>query len=146
MSTLGKAQISPSRDGTYQPDPCGQWAAITGVHDRHGELVDLVAWRPDEPGQWWLRVGDETPFLGTRRLAMAAYYHDTITLHPNPQDWLLAGREGVCVLKWSWRLDDLFEGVRVVECSNVPLQRKLISTIRKWEPRVVVRREVIHAD
>ena len=105
---IGAARILTRRDGTYRPGPSGQWAAVTVIHNRYGELCDLVAWLPGEPEAWWLRRGDETPFLGTRNLAMAAYYGDTITLHPTPQDWLLAGRKGVCVLKWSWPLDDLF--------------------------------------
>ena len=34
------------------------------VRDRHGLPVDLVAWLIDEPGEWWMREGDETPILG----------------------------------------------------------------------------------
>lgn len=138
-------RIRTRHDGLYEPDSDGDEAMIVPVQDRHGELVDIVAWFLDKPEIWWLRLGDETPFLGTRNLAMAAYYGDPITLHPNPESWLLAGRKGVCILKWSWRLDDLFEGVGVVECSSTPLQRKLIASLRRWEHRLVVRQEPRHA-
>ena len=142
---IGIARILTRRDGLYEPDAAGDLAVITPVHDRHDELADLVAWWPDEPETWWLRRGDETPFLGTRNLAMAAYYGDPITLHPTPWDWLLAGRKGVCVLQWSWPLDNLFEGVGAIECSSPALRQRLVAALRRWEPRVTVRQGVRHA-
>ena len=65
---LGAARIMTSADGTYRPDAAGEWAAILAVHDRFGELVDLVSWLPENPCRWWLRIGDETPVLGAQAL------------------------------------------------------------------------------
>ena len=108
------------------------------------DIVDLLAWLPDKPETWWLRRGNETPILGARNLAIAAYFGDKITLHPNPQDWLLAGGHGVCVLKWSWPLDNLFEGVGAVECDSPQLQERFVKALRRWEPPVFARQEVLH--
>jgi hypothetical protein len=145
MSIIVATRIIPSCDGTYRSDPEGEWAAVTRVHDRHGELVDLVAWYLNEPGNWWLRRGDETPILGSRNLAMAAYYGDAITLHQNPQDWLLAARRGACVIKWSWPLAELFDGVGMVDCDSPELQHRFLAVLRRWEPCVTVRQWVSHA-
>ncbi len=67
---MGKAMRYVTRaDGTFAPDPTGQDGqpmVVLGVKDRYGELVDLVAWHPDAPERWYLRIGDETPILGGR--------------------------------------------------------------------------------
>ena len=115
------------------------------VEDLVYDTVDLLAWLPDKPGTWWMWRGDETPILGSRNLAMAAYHGDSITLHQNPHEWLLGGRRGACVIKWGWPLGDLFADVGEIECSSVPLKRKLVASLRRWEPRVVVRKGVRHA-
>ena len=145
MNLVSVLCIVPQSSGLFKFDPEGEPAAIARIYDRNDELVDFVAWHPDNPGIWWLRNGDETPLLGTRNLAMAAYYGDPIRLYSTPQDWLIAGRKGACVVKWDWPLNDLFYGVGDVECSSAPLQRKLIASLRRWEPRVVVRKVVRHA-
>ena len=142
---LSMVRIETNTDGHFEFAPNGESVILTRVHDRHGEVVDFVAWRPDEPGSWWLRRGDETPILGARNLAMAAYYGDPITLHPTPQDWLLAGWKGACIIKWSWPLDDLFEGVGEIWCDSEPLRQKMIAAWRRWEPPVIVRQEVRYA-
>lgn len=144
MNLVSVLCIVPQSSGLFKFDPKGEPAAIARIHDRNGELVDFVAWHPDNLGIWWLRYGEATPFLGTRNLAMAAYYGDAITLYQNPQEWLVAGCKGACVIKWDWPLNDLFDGVGDVECSSAPLQRKLIASLRRWEPRVVVRKRVRH--
>ena len=69
---LTAVQIVTRDGGTYCVDPCGKLAVLVPVHDRWGELVDAVAYYPDEPGQWWLRFGDEVPVLGIQALADAA--------------------------------------------------------------------------
>ena len=67
-SLQGLARIETKDDGTYVVDPHGKLAALVPVRDRYGELVDLVAWFPDNPSAWWLRYGDECPVLGSRAL------------------------------------------------------------------------------
>lgn len=139
--TWGVARITPSAAGTYSPaGPDGTPAVILAVTDRDGRWVDTFAWSYANPSRWWFLLGDETPLLGAEILAIAAYYGDPIILHATPQDWLLGGCHGVCVVKWGWPLDGLFDGVSDFQCDSTPLQRKLISALRRWEPSVVVRR------
>ena len=130
---FGAARIVPSDDGTYEPDPAGEYAAILGVHDRDGELVNLCAWFPDKPGHWWLRYRDECFFLGARALEIAAYFGDPIELHGTPQDWALAGGQGACVLRWDVDLRPWFEGVRRVD-SHPAVAARLRQNFRTWEP------------
>ena len=85
----GTARIRPNADGTFRYDPKGQPATTLGVNDRHGNLVDVVAW-PEDPRQWWLRRGDQTPILGARALAMAAWHGESVKLYCTPKGWLRA--------------------------------------------------------
>ena len=128
------ARILPYDDGTYRPDPDGDWAVILPVRDRNKELCDLVAWLLDEPGRWWLRHGDETPILGSRRLAVAAYFGDTIRLYSTPERWLLARGDGAVVLKWDVDCRNLFDGVGRVECDCPVLELRFRDSLRRWEP------------
>ena len=136
---IGAARIVPSADGTYRPDPSGQWAVILPVRDREGELCDLAAWFPNQPERWWLRFGDATPLLGARALAVAAYFGDPIELFPTPEQWALAGGRGCAALNWCAPIGDLFEGVSRVECDSPALQVRLRDTLRRWEPPVTVK-------
>ncbi len=138
---IGAAPIATSDDGTYQPDPAGEWAAILAVHDRFGELVDLVSWLPENPCRWWLRVGDETPILGCQALAFAADCGKRIRLWSTPEQWLRAGGLGqrhqdVCILHWGVDLAPLFDGVSHVLCESLGLEHRLRSTLRIWEPKI----------
>ena len=164
--TFGIAKISTDADGRYRPEPSGEWAAIVPVRDRYSNLCDLVAWLPDEPQRWWLRNGDETPILGTEALALAAWDGRSIDLHSTPEHWLLAKSgtcirppgvctvecdtcalpRGACVLRWDLDLRELFEGVTRVNCDCPELERRLLRSLRGWEPRVTAgRQEVRHA-
>ena len=138
---IGAARIATSDDGTYQPDPAGEWAAILAVHDRFGELVDLVSWLPENPCRWWLRVGDETPILGSQALAFAADCGESIHLVSTPNAWLSArlrhgDHEVVCILSWAVDLCPLFHGVETVVCDTPGLARRLREKLREWEPEV----------
>ena len=136
---FGAARIATNTDGTYRPDPAGEYAAVLGVHDRDGELVDLCAWRVDAPGHWWLRYGDECFFLGARALEVAAYFNDPIAVHGAPQDWALSSGEGACVLRWDVDLRPWFEGIKRVDCHSAVAAR-LRQNFRTWEPATVRRR------
>ncbi len=142
---LPKAQIATFADGTYRRDPGGEWAVILPVHDRDKTLCDLVAWLLDDPGSWWLRHGDETPILGSRRLAVAAYFGDAIRLYSTPQHWLLARGDGAVVLKWDVDCRDLFDGVARVECDCPALETRFRDSLRRWEPLLTSVRDVRHA-
>ncbi len=165
IPTFGIARIITSADGRYRPDASGEWAAIVPVRDRYGEPCDLVAWFPDNPQRWWLRLGEATPILGTEALALAAWDGRSIDLHSTPESWLIsrAGdcirppgtctrecetcslNRGACVLRWDVELSELFEGVKEVKCNSPELETRLRRALRRWEPTVSVGREVRHA-
>jgi hypothetical protein len=166
IPTFGIAKIVTREDGRYRPDIAGEWAAVVPVHDRFGELVDLCAWFPNEPQRWWLRLGEATPILGTKALAIAAAEGEPINLQGTPERWLMdqggacirppgacaiecatcALPRGACILRWDVDLRELFEGVARVDCDCSELRRRLLQSLRGWEPRVTARhQEVRHA-
>ena len=136
---FGRASIQPLASGNYRPSSNGQWAAVLGVHDRHGELVDLVAWFPGRPFPWWLRHGDDCPILGARALAMAAWHGDAVKLYASPEAWLRAQYHGdaVCILLGGIDLRPLFDGVSRVDCETVKLKHHLEVQLRAFEPRLL---------
>ena len=166
MVPFGIGRITTSTDGRYSLDPAREWAAIIPVRDRYGDLCDLVAWLPDEPQRWWLRLGEATPILGTEALAIAAADGQAINLHSTPERYLIAKGpgcirspgvcvgecaicglpRGACVLRWDVDIRELFEGVSRVNCDCPELERRLLQSLRGWEPRVTsYRPEVRHA-
>lgn len=63
-----------------------------------GKIIDLVAWHPADPSQWWLRSN-----LGSILGEDCLFQQDCsgeIVLHGQPLDWLCAGGSGVCILDW----------------------------------------------
>ncbi len=151
---MGKAMRYITRaDGTFAPDPKGQEGqpmVVLGIKDQDGELVDIVAWHPDTPERWYLRIGDETPILGAHALALAAYYSRPVTLYPTPEAWLYArlrarDQDAVCVLDWDVDLRPLFDGVSGVECADPQLEGRLYDSLRNFEPRITTVEGVRHA-
>ena len=143
---FGRARIQPLASGNYRPSDAGQWAVVLGVYDRHNELVDLVAWFPDDPTRWWLRHGDGTPLLGVLALAFAADCNQPVNLLPTPEQWLLAHSKPnshgiVCIFDWGMDFGPLFEGVSRVECNSPELQKRLRRAFRAWEPPITAPRQ-----
>ena len=139
-------RIQPLANGNYQPSDDGQLAIVLGVYDRFNELVDCVAWLPDDPGHWWPRHGDETPLLGARVLAFAADCNQPVNLLPTPEQWLLAYSKPnshgiVCIFDWGMDFGPLFEGVSRVECNSPELQKRLRWAFRAWEPPITAPRQ-----
>ena len=60
-------------------------------------LVDLIAWRPDDPTTWWYRTG-EGAALGTENLALAHTEGWPISFAATPLDWLRGDSRGACLL------------------------------------------------
>ena len=146
LPRFGRARVQPLASGAYRPSGDGKWAVILEVHDRHEELVDLVAWLPDDAGHWWLRAGGETPLLGARDLAIAADRHEPVSLLPTPEQWLFAHSTPnscavVCIMDWGVTLAELFAGVSKVECQGADLQNRFQRALRVWEPQITVPRQ-----
>ncbi len=72
-------------------------------------LIDMIAWRPDDPSRWWYRTG-EGDTLGIDNLDLAHAEGWPISLHRTPLDWLRAGCRGAvlldrCEAGWTGRRD-----------------------------------------
>ena len=103
----------------YEPSETGVWHVLFPVFDRvhvcRGDgdhlppvdlvgdpvtLIDIVAWRPEDPGKFLTRCG-MVDFLGA--------LSDEVVLYPDPLAWHDAGQRGAVILDWStvaWRLID----------------------------------------
>ena len=130
-------RIQTRPHGTFRASRTGKRAATLGVEDRFGNLTDIVAWFTS-PSPWWLRRGDQTPVLGAKALAIAAWDHTPIALHRTPEHWLKFGGEGVCILDWGVDLRPLFQGVPQINCTSRELKERLWCAFRKLEPKIVV--------
>ena len=137
------ARIRTSKDGTFRRDPEGEPALIWPVFDSDDDMVDLVAWDVDAPSRWWLLYRDEAIVLGAHTLAIARYFQEPIILHSVPQQWLVTGRTGVCVLRWDVPLPEILEGVPEITCDSAWLKRRLQKALRQNEPKMIV--EARHA-
>ena len=62
-------------------------------------LIDVIAWRPQEPWQWWYRVVTYGAVLGTDNLNLAYATGQPISLHTTPLDWLQANCCGAVFLE-----------------------------------------------
>ena len=60
-------------------------------------LIDMIAWRPDDPACWWYRTR-EGDALGIDNLDLAHVEGWPISLHQTPLDWLRADCRGACLL------------------------------------------------
>ncbi len=150
-ATLSLGRVAFPDDGTWRADPSGFPAVLMAVHDRYGELVDLVAWSPDKPSAWRLRFGDECPILGAADLAQAAWYQESVSLYSTPERWLRARRrahaggrldhqggdhrQAICILHWGVDMGPLFEGVTTVSCDSPELHDRFRNSLRAWEPK-----------
>ena len=136
---LLSVRITVKDNGTYLVNPHGRLAALVPVRDRCGEIVDAVAFFPDEPEQWWRRYGDETPILGAQALADAAWERQPLVLWETPLQWLLQHRSGSVVLDWGVDLRMIFEDIPAVACQSTALSDRLERNFLKFGPRLTVR-------
>ena len=60
-------------------------------------LIDMIAWRPDDPARWWYRTG-EGAVLGIDNLDLAHTEGWPISLHRTPLEWLKTGCRGAVLL------------------------------------------------
>ena len=81
----------------WVPEPTGTPAFILPVWNgpspsiyqvvEHPLLIDLIAWRPDDPTRWWYRTG-EGDALGIDNLDLAHTEGWPISFATTPLDWL----------------------------------------------------------
>ena len=143
---LSVGRVTFLKGSTYTADPGGMESILVPVYDRHGAWVDTCAYHLSNTGEWRLQFDNETPILGAAELARAAFYHDSITLHPTPEAWLRAGCKGVVVLNWGCALRDLFDGVGEVHCAHPLLKKRLRRNFGIGQPNIkALPRRMSHA-
>lgn len=141
---LTSVRIVTKDDGTYSVDPHGRLSALIPVRDRWGEIVDAVAFFPDESDQWWLRFGDETPILGAEALAYASWERQPLMLWETPLQWLLEHRCGSVVLDWGVDLRPLLEEIPEVTCQSEALSDRLRKNFLDFGPRLTTQSGISH--
>jgi hypothetical protein len=116
-SLVGMAAVRPESDRLYEPDPDGRVHAIFPVFGRahvcrrgHGvprdlagaavPLVDLCAWRPEDPAAILLRRG-AVAALGEERLEPFLVGDEPLRLFADPCAWARAGFDGCVILDWA---------------------------------------------
>ena len=84
----------------YEPNPAGQGVFVLGVMEqRKGPIIDLLAFHPDRPDRWWLRLGSAV-LLGRYNARLAQLKEEPLFVHPDPLSWLRADCMGAVVLDW----------------------------------------------
>lgn len=132
MCRLTRARIEPISETLFQfldTNDTGFIADIVAIRGWSGELVELVAWKPDAPGRWWLRSG-LVPMIGEDLAELATLRKEPVWLADTPASWLELvnrGREDVaCVIDWTADPRLLMTGLNV-HCS-AGMSRRL----RQW--------------
>lgn len=101
-------------------------------------LVDLVAWKWDEPATWWRRTGLAT-HLGDYLLDNPPN-GQSVALVETPKDWLDARGEAVVIIDWRIDLVAIFDDGPDLICQSQALARRLIAAI---DGRAAVRALVV---
>jgi hypothetical protein len=99
---FGVVEAEGDRHGYYVPG-AGALHVVQPVYEMGG-LVDLVAWRSDNPARWYLRTGLGW-LLNADPCLFGGWNGHLLTLHASPMEWLRAGANGVSetggvVLDW----------------------------------------------
>ncbi len=104
--------LAVARIGTvgrlWVPEPTGTpafilpvWAGVApSIYQvvENPVLIDMIAWRPDDPASWWYRQGEVDVDLGAGHLDLAHVEGWPISLHRTPLGWLRAGCRGAVLL------------------------------------------------
>jgi hypothetical protein len=111
-----------------------------------GELVDLVAFRPQTPRSFWRFIGT-APLLGYDSLALAEYEtrlvredHDgrpglgILHIHETPLDWIKSGCAGVVILDWKHYWPAYFGAVVALRAKDLAVGRWLTGILERPLP------------
>ena len=104
MERVGVARVRVEGDA-YEPDADGFEALVVasftdpprrpdGRWRAPNEVIDLIAFRPVEPGRWWSR-GGIVAALGEEMIG--DFSDDPVRVWRNPLAWLQAGATGICL-------------------------------------------------
>lgn len=125
---FGVASVETFEDGTYAPG-VGPVHVVSPVFES-GHLVDLCAWRTEQPSRWWLRTGAGWA-LGADDLLSSAWCDARRVLFASPLDWLKGGGVGGVVLDWD--SPDLLQlrGLDTIRCASPQLADTLCAALRR---------------
>ncbi len=100
----------------YTPSPAGFPAVILAIWSpappsiycaiEDPEILDLIAFRTDDPGRWWHRIGEPDLILGEDHYLDSIETGVPITVFDSPVAWLRGNCAGACILddcaaRWS---------------------------------------------
>ena len=77
----------------WSPAPPSIYQAVEGP-----EILDLIAFRPDQPETWWRRVGEPGLVLGEDRYLAAVDGATPLSVFDSPLAWLRSNCDGTVFL------------------------------------------------
>lgn len=135
------ANIETAPDGTFTFDEAGHAAVVIAIHDEHGEIADLIAWRSDQPGRWWRRLGMAT-FAGESAVREAAFFRHPLKVYVSPLSWLQSGCNGAVVLDTDADIRADFDNIPHIEAETLALgeaiERQLAERTAFRQPKIQV--------
>ncbi|GEO83039.1 hypothetical protein [Pararhodospirillum oryzae] len=117
----------PGHAHVFLPDP--PLAEIGTPNWPTPELFDLVAFRPDQPGWWWVR--NDSVLLNGVEVERAMFFEDPLIIHPDPLEWMKAAGKGVVILDWGAFLPLHVGGPSRLVCTTLPLAERLDWALRQ---------------
>jgi hypothetical protein len=82
-----------------------------------GCIIDLIAFKPDDPDAWCNRVGNCWA-LGMDDINTARDAWGSLFLHPTPLDWLRSGGRGACVVEWNHEARSTLRNVGEIDVTS----------------------------
>lgn len=134
---FGVGTVERMERGLYQPGD-GPLHVISPVC-AGGEIIDLLAWRSDAPGNWAWRTGLGWA-LGTDML-FPRWDNAPVPIHATPLDWLRAAGEGMCILDWEApELGDL-RALEAIEADEWIAQRIIRALSKPQRLPIIIKRK-----
>jgi len=99
-------------DGTFSPLqqelPSAVWMqflhcreTVADPFEEVGQVADVVAWEPCQPGDWWLLRRRGFCVLGEWQIFDGWELQRPVTMFPTPAVWLKNHGRGFCILDWT---------------------------------------------
>jgi len=131
--------VAAHDDGTFSPLPVELPGAIwmQFLHCREtvadpleevGKIVDVVAWEPCRPQDWWLLRRRGFCVLGEWQIFDGWELQQPVIMFPTPAAWLASHGRGFCIVDWTVPAAlDLLDEI-VIAYADPWLSNKLIQT------------------
>ena len=129
---VGVARVVISTGELFEFDDEGEPAIIVveGEPEVPGwaEIDDFVAFKPADPGNWWLRRG-AVDLLGAYNIR--PWKLAPTRIFESPLSWLKAGGNGVCILNWALNPGSVLLGAGHLQVESLALKTRLESRIKE---------------